>query len=77
MNRIGTREDGDGVTLIFSFNGATCEALLICRRPGGVLLGIPPGFLPAAKLIAGQEGGPRAFVGPSVLLPVPAAPAEG
>ncbi len=47
------------------------KVLVVMKRPGGVLLAVPEGFIDRAILDAGQEGGADLIFGPSVLVQVP------
>ena len=50
---------------------AECTALVLMKRAAGVLLVLPPSFLPEETVLAGNLGDPGAVVGPSLRLKVP------
>jgi len=59
---IGAEQDGE----------AECTVLVLKKRPGGLLLAMPLGFLPEALVEAGNQGGEETIFGPSFTCRVPA-----
>jgi len=57
----GSEEDGSSL----------CLALVVIRKPSGVLLAVPAGFFPEEILEEGQGAGPMELIGPSHYVVVP------
>ena len=57
----GSEEDGSSL----------CLALVVIRKPSGVLLAVPAGFFPEEILEEGQGAGPIQLIGPSHYVVVP------
>ena len=49
--------------LVWHFGEQRCHAFLVARRPGGMLLAVPHGFLPEEQLLAAAEDA-GSFLGP-------------
>ena len=56
--------------LVWHFGEQRCHAFLVARRPGGMLLAVPHGFLPEEQLLAAAEDA-GSFLGPSLEVEVP------
>ena len=57
----GSEEDGSSL----------CLALVVIRKPSGLLLAVPSGFFPEHMLEEGQSAGPMELIGPSHYAAVP------
>ena len=65
----GSDDDPDG--------SAEAVALALMKRPGGVLLAVPPSFFPEEMLQLGNQGEEEAVFGPSITVEVPGVVVDG